>query len=267
MQDEINIQILWCISRLSCENYVCPAGQYFRQCVPSHTFEGKENTGWQQVGVKTTFKNWCFFWFFVLIWMYNDGIYACSPTAGRYYASGSIYSRKNSHILANTSNSTFLLILASINQPNWCKLCPEWWGELVVELDMILRVKYRAQQPNGTAENCVFTPKTRISSHFLRLEHLKWWLFYRIGVGFGWRRVGQHMACSWSSRVTCLAVHTCKIFWTERKIFEALFHKYEGYLHLFSLVFMLYLGMRWNDRLLEWKINAPKPQTISDNIF
>ena len=196
--------------------------------------------------------------------MYNDGIYACSPTAGRYYASGSIYSRKNSHILANTSNSTFLLILASINQPNWCKLCPEWWGELGVELDMILRVKYRAKQPNVTAGNCVFTPKTRISSHFLRLEHLKWWLFYRIGVGFGWRRVGQHMACSWRSRVTCLAVHTCKIFWTERKIFEALFHKYEGY--LFSLVFMLYLGMRWNDRLLEWKINAPKPQTISDNI-
>ena len=133
--------------------------------------------------------------------MYNDGIYACSPTAGRYYASGSIYSRKNSHILANTSNSTFLLILASINQPNWCKLCPEWWGELGVELDMILRVKYRAQQPNVTAGNCVFTPKTRISSHFLRLEHLKWWLFYRIDVGFGWRGLGQHMACLWMSRV------------------------------------------------------------------
>ena len=79
--------------------------------------------------------------------MYNDGIYACSPTAGRYYASGSIYCRKNSHILANTSNSTFLLILASIDLPIWCKLCPEWWGELGVKLDMILGLNTDLSSP------------------------------------------------------------------------------------------------------------------------
>ena len=79
--------------------------------------------------------------------MYNDGIYVCSPTYGRYYASGSIYSRKISDILANTSNSTFLLILASINLPNCCKLCPEWWGELGVKLDMILGLNTDLSSP------------------------------------------------------------------------------------------------------------------------